>query len=257
MKVNVVRGADGMEKGEYFDPASNMKFTIQLHGDPVTTQTSTKVRSTSQVQSVELEPHAQFVGIDQIKDLRNGRVMTLADAQRLGLARVDRKGKQTSKQYSAFRSSIELAVNKGIMDHRGEKLSLEEAIRQKLLDIRELKVALVRGRNASCTIWLALQYIHPRTGEAIDLSSAANQGLVDVTLAETLPSGVVHPGTGEKIPVKRAVEAGIVDAFSGEVRHPFTGEKLSWVDLTRKVYNAITQNGVYDPRRGYAVSVAR
>jgi hypothetical protein len=47
VKVNVVRGADGLEKGEYFDPTSNMKFTIQLHGDPVTTQTSTKVRSTS------------------------------------------------------------------------------------------------------------------------------------------------------------------------------------------------------------------
>ena len=93
-----------------------------------------------QVQSVELEPHAQFVGIDQIKDMRNGRVMTLADAQRLGLARVDRKGKQSTKEYSAFRSNIELAVNKGILDARGVKLSLEEAIRQRLLDIRELKV---------------------------------------------------------------------------------------------------------------------
>uniref|UniRef100_A0A914HUQ8 Uncharacterized protein n=1 Tax=Globodera rostochiensis TaxID=31243 RepID=A0A914HUQ8_GLORO len=238
VKVNVVRGEDGLEKGEYFDPASNMKFTIQLHGDPVTTQTSTKVRSTSQVQSVELEPHAQFVGIDLIKDLRNGRVMSLTDAQRLGLARVDRKGKQTTRQYSAFRSSIELAVNKGILNARGERLSLEEAIRQRLLDIRELK------------------YIHPRSGEAIDLASAANQGLVDVTLAETLPSGVVHPGTGEKISVRHAVEAGIVDARTGEVQHPFTGERLSWVDLTRKVYSAITQNGVYDPRKGYAVSVA-
>jgi hypothetical protein len=47
VKVNVIRGEDGLEKGEYFDPSSNMKFTIQLHGDPVTTQTSTKVRSTS------------------------------------------------------------------------------------------------------------------------------------------------------------------------------------------------------------------
>jgi hypothetical protein len=166
---------------------------------------------------VELEPHAQFVGIDQIKDMRNGRVMSLADAQRLGLARVDRKGKQSTKEYSAFRSNIELAVNKGILDSRGEKLSLEEAIRQRLLDIRELK------------------YIHPRTGEAIDLSSAANQGLVDVTLAETLPSGVHHPGTGEKISVKKAVDLGIVDPRSGQVRHPFTGEPLSWVDLTRKV----------------------
>ncbi|KAL3114469.1 hypothetical protein niasHT_019973 [Heterodera trifolii] len=238
VKVNVVRDADGLEKGEYFDPASNMKFTIQLHGDPVTTQTSTKVRSTSQVQSVELEPHAQFVGIDQIKDMRNGRVMSLADAQRLGIARVDRKGKQTTREYSAFRSSIDLAVNKGVLNARGERVSLEEAIRQRLIDIRELK------------------YIHPRTGEAIDLTNAANQGLVDVTLAETLPNGVVHPGTGEKVSVRRAVEAGIVDSRTGEVRHPFTGERLSWVDLTRKVYSAITQNGVYDPRKGYAVSVA-
>jgi hypothetical protein len=51
VKVNVIRGEDGLEKGEYFDPASNMKFTIQLHGDPITTQTSTKVRSTSVILS--------------------------------------------------------------------------------------------------------------------------------------------------------------------------------------------------------------
>lgn len=77
--------------------------------------------------------------------MRNGRVMTLADAQRLGLARVDRKGKQSTKEYSAFRSNIELAVNKGILDARGVKLSLEEAIRQRLLDIRELKVGNAEG----------------------------------------------------------------------------------------------------------------
>jgi hypothetical protein len=79
------------------------------------------------------------------------------------------------------------------------------------------------------------QYINPKTGEAIDLSNAANQGLVDVTLAETLPNGVHHPGTGEKISVKRAVDLGIVDGRTGQVSHPFTGEKLTWVDLTRKV----------------------
>lgn len=56
VKVNVVRGADGLEKGEYFDPASNMKFTIQLHGDPITTQTSTKVRSTSVVSYINNFP---------------------------------------------------------------------------------------------------------------------------------------------------------------------------------------------------------
>ena len=38
--------------------------------------------------TVELEPRAQFVGIDQSKDVP---VMSLADAQRLGHARVDCK----------------------------------------------------------------------------------------------------------------------------------------------------------------------
>jgi hypothetical protein len=32
-------------------------------------------------------------------------------------------------------------VNKGILDSRGQKLSLEEAIRQRLVEIRELKVS--------------------------------------------------------------------------------------------------------------------
>lgn len=43
--------------------------------------------------------------------------------------------------------------------------------------------------------------------------------------------------------------------FSGEVRHPFTNARLTWVDITKKVYNSITQNGVYDPQKGYAIPV--
>lgn len=236
--MTVVKGDDGLEKGEYVDPKTGMKFTIQLHGDPYVTQTTTKVKSTSQVQSIELEPHAQFVGIDQVKDLRNNRVMSLQDAQRLGLAKVDKKGKQTTKSYSAFRSNIELAVNKGVIDAHDEKISLEEAIKTGIIDIQKLK------------------YIYPKTNEALDFSQAANMGLLDVTLAETLPSGVSHPGTREKISIQRAISAGIIDPRSGEVRHPFTNERLSWIDLTKLVYNSITMNGIYDPKKGYAVSIA-
>lgn len=236
--MTVVKGDDGLEKGEYVDPNTGMKFTIQLHGDPLVTQTTTKVKSTSQVQSVELEPHAQFVGINQIKDLRNNRVMSLQDAQRLGLAKVDKKGKQTTKSYSAFRSTIELAVNKGVINANADKIGLEEAIRTGIVDINNLK------------------YINPKTREPLDLSQAANMGLLDVTLAEILTSGVIHPGTGEKISVKHAISAGIINARTGEVRHPFSNEKISWIDLTKPIYNSIAMNGVYDPKKGYAVSVA-
>jgi hypothetical protein len=58
---------------------------------------------------------------------------------------------------------------------------------------------------------------------------------MDVTLAETLPDGVHHPGTGEKISVKRAVDLGILDGQTGQMSHPFTDEKLTWIDLTQKV----------------------
>jgi hypothetical protein len=235
--VKVIKGQDGIEKGEYVDPNTGMKFTIQLHGDPFVTTSSTKVRSTSQVQSVELVPHAEFVGIDQIKDKRNNRVMSLQEAQRQGLAKVDKKGKQNTKQYSAFRSNIELAVNKGIIDSHGQKISLEDAIRYRLVDIADLK------------------YIHPKTNEPIDLSKAANMGLVDVTLAETLPKGVCNPANGEKISVKRAIELGIINSRTGEVRNPFSNERLTWVDLTKPVYTSITMDGVYDPKKGYSVSV--
>ena len=70
-----------------------------------------------------------------------------------------------------------------------------------------------------------------------------------------MPTGVHHPGTGKWISVRNAIKLGIINARTGAVRHPLTGEPLSWVDLTRKVYNSITQNGVYDPRKGYAVPV--
>lgn len=235
--MKVVRGDDGLEKGEYYDQDTGMKFTIQLHGDPMVTQTTTKVKSTSQVQSIELEPHAVFVGIDQIKDLRNNRVMTLQDAQRLGLAKVDKKGKQTTKNYSAFRSNIELAVNKGVIDRNGEKISLEDAICAGIINIVNLK------------------YIHPKTNEALDFSQAANLGLLDVTLAETLPNGVSHPVTGEKLSLQRAVDIGIINSRTGEVRHPFNNERISWIDLTKSIYNSITMNGIYDPKKGYSVPV--
>ncbi|KAI6230952.1 hypothetical protein M3Y95_00330300 [Aphelenchoides besseyi] len=235
--VKVVKGNDGIEKGEYIDPSTGMKFTIQLHGDPYVTTSTTKVRSTSQVQSVELVPHAEFVGIDQIKDKRNNRVMSLQEAQRQGLAKVDKKGKQNTKSYSAFRSNIELAVNKGIIDTHGQKISLEDAIKNRIVDIAELK------------------YVHPKTNEPIDLSRAANMGLVDVTLAETLPKGVCNPANGEKISIQRAIELGIINPRSGEVRNPFSNERLTWVDLTKSVYTSITMDGVYDPKKGYSVSV--
>lgn len=86
-----------------------------------------------------------------------------------GIARVDKKGKQTTKSFSAFRSNIELAVNKGVVDSHGEKIGLEDAIRSRIIDIVNLK------------------YIHPRSSEPLDLSAASNVGLLDVTLAETLP----------------------------------------------------------------------
>ncbi|KRX71702.1 hypothetical protein T4E_3393, partial [Trichinella pseudospiralis] len=77
-------------KGEYVDPETKMKFTIQLHGDPYTTRAQTSVKSTAQVQSVELSPFVELVGIDKVLDKRTGRVMPLAEAQRAGLASVDR-----------------------------------------------------------------------------------------------------------------------------------------------------------------------
>jgi hypothetical protein len=100
-----------------------------------------------------------------------------------------------------------------------------------------------------------LKYIHPKTNEPIDLSRAANMGLVDVALAETLPKGVSNPANGEKISVKRAIELGIINPRTGEVRNPFSNERLSWVDLTKSVYKSLTMDGVYDPKKGYSVSV--
>lgn len=235
--VKVIRGEGGVEKGEYVDPSSGMKFTIQLHGDPYMTEAKTIVKSTAQMQSVQLEPHAEFVGIDKIRDKRNGRVMSLQDAQRIGIARIDKKGKQMTKTYSVFRSNLQNAVTRGVVDARGEKLSLEDAVRAKLVDLQ------------------SLTYLNPKTGDTLTLAQAANMGLVDVTLSETLPKGVSHPANGERIPVQRAIELGIINSKTGEVKNPFTNEKLAWLDIMKPVYASLTMEGVYDPTKGYGVPV--
>lgn len=163
--------------------------------------------------------------------------MSLEEAQRMGIARVDKKGKQATKSYSVFRSNIQLAVNKGVISANGEKISLEEAIRARIVDISNLK------------------YVHPKTNEALDLARAANMGLIDVTLAETLPKGVTHPANGENISVRKAVDLGIVDVRTGEVRNPFTNERLTWLDLVKPVYTSLTMEGIYDPKKGYNVPI--
>ncbi|MFH4979147.1 hypothetical protein AB6A40_005856 [Gnathostoma spinigerum] len=235
--VKVIKGEGGIERGEYVDPSSGMKFTIQLHGDPYVTETKTTVKSTAQVQSVELEPHAEFVGIDKIRDKRNGRIMSLQEAQRVGIARVDKKGKQTTRTYSVFRSNIQNAITKGVVDAHGEKISLADAIRAKIIDIR------------------SLTYVNPKSGEALSLAQAANMGLLDVTLSEILPKGVCHPASGEKISVADAVDLNIINPRTGEVSNPFTNEKLNWIDILKSVYASLTMEGIYDPSKGYGVPV--
>lgn len=236
VQVKVVRGEGGVEKGEYTDPKSGMKFTIQMHGDPVVTETKTSVKSTSQVHSVELEPHAEFVGIDRVRDKRNNRVMSLEEARRLGIAKVDKKGKQMTRTYQVFRSNIQNAVNNGVKDIHDEKLSLEDAIRAGIVDIRNLT------------------YSHPKDG-SIDLTQAANRGLIDVTLSEVLPKGIIHPGTGERIDIKRGIDLRIIDARTGEVRDPRNNERITWLDILKPVYQAIASEGVFDPTKGHHVPV--
>ncbi|CDW56773.1 VAB 10A protein [Trichuris trichiura] len=238
--VKVIRDEQGVEKGEYVDPETKMKFTVQLHGDPYTTRTQTSVKSTAQVQSVELSPFAELVGIDKVKDKRSGRTMTLIEAQRAGIASVDRKGKQLTKTYSVFRSDIAHALNYGIIDPTtNEKLSLEDAIKSRIVDIEAL------------VMW------HPETGERVDFAQAANVGLMDVTLAEVLPKGVCNPVNGERISIQRAIELKIINPRTGSVVNPFSNEKLSWVSILKPVYASMVMEGVYDPRKGYAVPVTR
>lgn len=234
--VKVVRGNDGVERGEYVDPDSGMKFTIQLHGDPYQTTTQTTVKSSAQVQAVELEPHAELIGIDKVRDKRTGRVMSLVEAQRTGLAKVDKKGKQLTRTYAVFRSDISHAVKRGVVDPtNGDRVSLEDAIHAKLIDLN------------------TLQYSSPLSSEKMSLSQAANMGLLDVTLAEVLPKGIVNPANGERISVRQGIDIHIINPVNGQVQNPFTRQPLTWMDLLKPVYSALTSEGVYDPRKGYSV----
>lgn len=234
--VKMVRNENGVEKGEYFDPSSGMKFTYQMQGDPYLTKTETKVRSTSQVRSIDVEPHAELVGIDRVKDKRSGRVMSLQEAQRHGLVHVDKKGKETTRTYSVFRSNLSNAIEEGVVDQDGEKISLGDAIRAKLIDIVNLK------------------YNSRRTGE-LTLEHAANMGYLDATLSDVLPKGIYNPANGDRISTKSAVSLGLIDLKTGEVRNPWSGKKLSWIDVLKPVYVSLTKEGVYDPAKGYRIPI--
>lgn len=234
--VKMVRGEGGVEKGEYFDPSSGMKFIYQVQGDPYVTKTETKVRSTSQVRSIDVEPHAELVGIDRVKDKRSGRIMSLQEAQRLGLVHVDKKGKETTRTYSVFRSNLSNAIEKGVVDQDGEKISLGDAIRAKLIDIVNLK------------------YNSRKTGE-LTLEQAANMGYLDATLSDVLSEGVYNPANGYRISTKDAVSFGMIDLKTGEVCNPWSGKKLSWIDVLKPVYVSLTKEGVYDPAKGYRIPI--
>jgi hypothetical protein len=166
--------------------------------------------------------------------------VTLKEAVRAGLAKVDKKGKQVSKSYAVFRSDLAHAVNGGVIDpsRDNEKISIEDAIRCKLIDIEKMV------------------YISPTTGESMAFSQAANTGLMDVTLSECLPKGVSNPANGERISMKQALDLGIVNPRTGQVFNPFTKEKLVWFDVLRPVYASVTMDGVYDPTKGYSVPLA-
>lgn len=234
--MKMVCGEGGVKKGEYVDPSSGMKFTYQMHGDPYVTKTETKVRSTSQVRSIDVEPHAELVGIDRVKDKRSGRIMSLQEAQRLGLVHVDKKGKETTRTYSVFRSNLSNAIEKGVVDQDGEKISLGDAIRAKLIDIVNLK------------------YNSRKTGE-LTLEQAANMGYLDATLSDVLPKGVYNPANGDRISTKNAVNFGMIDLKTGEVCNPWSGKKLSWIDVLKPVYVSLTKEGVYDPSKGYRIPI--
>uniref|UniRef100_A0AC35UDU8 Calponin-homology (CH) domain-containing protein n=1 Tax=Rhabditophanes sp. KR3021 TaxID=114890 RepID=A0AC35UDU8_9BILA len=235
--VKVVRGEDGVEKGEYFDEKSGMKFTVQLNNDPFVTETKTTVKSTAQVQSVDLQPYAEFVGVDRIRDKRSNRIMSLADAERLGLAHVDKKGKKTTKTYTAIRSNYVNAINKGVFDSNGDKISLQDAICAGIIDIQKLT------------------YQTPKSG-VLSLSQAANSGLIDITLSEILSKGVNNPANGERISVLKAIEVGIIDKRNGTVKNPFTQQKLTWIDIVKDVFTSLTSEGIYDPTKGYGIPIA-
>ncbi|KAK6026879.1 hypothetical protein OSTOST_07137, partial [Ostertagia ostertagi] len=67
--------------------------------------------------------------------------------------------------------------------------------------------------------------------------------------------GVCNPTNNERIPIKRAIEMGIIDARTGEVRDPHTRKRLTWLDIIKSVYQAITSDGVFDPTKGQRVPV--
>ena len=143
--------------------------------------------------------------------------MSLQEAQRSGLATSVKTHQQNAKAYSAFRSNVELACTKGVINSYGAKIGVEEAIRERLLDINDLK------------------YVHPKNGERIELTKAAHMGLVDLTLAELLPTGVTNPSNGARVSVRAAISLGIIDPRSGAVRNPSSGERLTWIDITKNL----------------------
>ena len=93
----------------------------------------------------------------------------------------------------------------------GRKLSLEEAVKSGLMDLK------------------SGQFIDQRTGRKIPLSEAARLGFIDKSLVKELSQkcGIQDPRTGREMSLLEAMQKGYFDPVVGDVIDPETGKHLS------------------------------
>ena len=93
----------------------------------------------------------------------------------------------------------------------GRKLSLEQAIKSGLLDIRSGK------------------FVHPQRGSRMSLTEAADEGWIEPGLVKQLQQkcDIRDPSTGRELSILDAMKKGLFDPMTGEITDLRTGRKLT------------------------------
>ncbi|KAG6463453.1 hypothetical protein O3G_MSEX013876 [Manduca sexta] len=174
-----------------------------------------------------------------IIDPKTGEKVPLEEALNLGI--ID---EETYKQYleaaktrspTKITKYTELATTLIVDPKTGEKIPLEDALKQGLIDEETYKqykdVKSSQELESTTAQLIKTVIVDPKTGEKVPLEEALRRGLIDeetykqykevsiisspskstTTVTDLVKTVIVDPKTGEKIPLEEAVSRGLID----------------------------------------------
>lgn len=160
-------------------------------------------------QTYTTSPGFKMVEGGKVCNVNSKEELSLQEAMDRGLITIC----TTEVTSKTFKSDIRTAVKEGVVKPgTNDRMSLQEALKLGIIDIQNM------------------EYVDKMSGKRIPLSEASKQGLVDLTLVESMKMGIKHPDTGETVSVHLAVDMGLLDTNTGQLRCSKTGDHVDWAD---------------------------